>query len=631
MGKAGIVIGTEVSRLARNNADWHRLLEICALAETLILDEDGLYDPCAFNDRLLLGLKGQMSEAELHLLKARLRGGQLTKARSGELWMPLPAGFVYDSAGRIVLDPDQGVRDALTCLFATFERTGSARATVKAFAAEGLTFPARIQTGAHKGTVVWQPLRHHRVLQVLHNPRYAGAFVYGRRRQRLGPDGRVRTVLQPREAWTVLIPDAHPAYISWDRYEQNLKRLAECAQTRGEERRKSPPREGPALLQGPAICGRCGKRMTVRYHSRRGQLIPEYVCQRAGIEEGIPSCARIGGEHIDQRIGRLLLDTVTPLALEVALAVQAELEGRAAEADALRRQGVERARHAAEQARRRYLAIDPDNRLVAANLEADWNESLRALAAAQDEYERQAAHATPLADNDKARIAALARDFPGLWSDPRTPQRERKRMVRLLIEDVTLRRHDKLITVGVRSKAGNTTVFNLTVGTSASEIPRTPPQVVAAVDRLLDHHTEAGVATELNRQGVRSGTDQPFNPIMVNHIRRKHGLKSRLARLREQGLLTLDEMAKTLDVDPYTVKARAARGQIESVVYNDKGQRLYMPPKPPAMIACARCGTPIPERCPQGQRQKYCGATCRTATYTARRQAAGRKRTRNRR
>ena len=187
MGKAGIVIGTEVSRLARNNADWHRLLEICALTETLILDEDGLYDPCTFNDRLVLGLKGQMSEAELHLLKARLRGGQLAKARTGELFMPLPVGFVYDPAARVVLDPDQGVRDAVAHLFATFARTGSARATVKAFANEGLRFPSRVQKGPNKGTLGWFPLRHHRVLNVLHNPRYAGAFAYGRRRARRGP------------------------------------------------------------------------------------------------------------------------------------------------------------------------------------------------------------------------------------------------------------------------------------------------------------------------------------------------------------------------------------------------------------------------------------------------------------
>ena len=478
---------------------------------------------------------------------------------------------------------------------------------------------------------MWLPLRHHRVLQVLHNPRYAGAFVYGRRRERPGPDGRSRTTVQPRESWTVLIPDAHPGYINWERYEQNLKQLAECAQTRGEERRKSPPREGPALLQGLAICGRCGKRMTVRYHSRRGELVPEYVCQRAGIEEGTPSCARIGGERIDERIGQLLLGTVTPLALEVALAVQAELEGRAAEADALRRQAVERARHAAEQARRRYLAVDPDNRLVAANLEADWNGSLRALSAAQDEYERQTARATPLADTDKARIAALASDFPALWSDPRTPQRERKRMVRLLIDDITLRREDKTVTVGVRFKAGQANTFDLAIGPNASEIRRTPPEIIAEVDRLLDHYTEAGIAAELNRRGVLSGTDQTFNAVMVNHIRRKHGLQSRYARLRRQGLLTLDEMAKAIDVHPQTVKERAARGQLASMAYNDKNQRLYMPPQPTTTIPCARCGMSIPERGAQGQRQKYCGVSCRTGAYAARRQAAGWKRARNRR
>jgi DNA invertase Pin-like site-specific DNA recombinase len=630
MGKAGIVIGTEVSRLARNNADWHRLLEICALAETLILDEDGLYDPCAFNDRLLLGLKGQMSEAELHLLKARLRGGQLTKARSGQLWLPLPAGFVYDHQARVILDPDQGVRDAVACLFATFERTGSARATVKTFTAEGLKFPSHIQSGPDKGTLVWLPLRHHRVLHVLHNPRYAGAFVYGRHRQRRGPDGQTHQSLQPRDAWTVLIPDAHPSYISWARYEDNLRRLAEAAQSYGDDRRASPPREGPALLQGLAICGRCGKRMTVRYHSRRGALIPEYVCQRAGIQDATPTCARIPGEHIDGRVGQLLLDTVTPLALEVALAVQAELEGRASEADALRRQAVERTRHAAEAARRRYLAVDPDNRLVAANLEADWNESLRALAASQYEYERQSAHATPLADTDKARIAALATDFPALWSDPRTPQRERKRMVRLLLEDVTLRRDRKTITVGVRFKAGHTNSFTLAVGPDASEIRRTPADVIAHVDRLLDHHTEAGAAAELNRQGVLSGTGQPFTPIMVSHIRRKHDLPSRYTRLRQQGLLTLDEMAKALGVHPQTVKERATRDQIASAVYNDKNQRLYGQPGPVPTIPCAHCGKAIPERVAQGQRQKYCSVSCRTGSYAARRQAAGWKRTRNR-
>jgi DNA invertase Pin-like site-specific DNA recombinase len=630
MGKAGIVIGLEVSRLARNNADWHRLLEICALTETLILDEDGLYDPCTFNDRLLLGLKGQMSEAELHLLKARLRGGQLSKARSGELVMPLPVGLVYDATGRVVLDPDQGVRDAVTHLFATFVRTGSARATVKEFASEGLRFPSRVQSGPNKATLGWIPLKHHRVLQVLHNPRYAGAFAYGRRRQRHHVDGRMRYNVQPRESWIALIPDAHAGYISWEQYERNLAKLAECAQARGEDRRKSPPREGPALLQGIVVCARCGKRMTVRYHTQKGVTRPEYVCQRQGIEDGTRSCAHVPGDGIDTALGDLLIATVTPLALDTALAVQAELEGRAAEADALRRQHVERARHAAEATRRRYLAVDPDNRLVAANLEADWNNALRALNSAQEDYERQSARAVPLADDDRARISALATDFPKLWFDPRTPQRERKRMVRLLVEDVTLARDGKHVAADVRLRAGQTTRLEVTIGLSAYEIRRTPPEVVAEVDRLLDDHTEGGVASELNRRGVLSGTDQPFNPIMVNHIRRNYGLQNRFDRLRKQGLLTLDEMVKVLDVHPQTVKRRAARGQIASVEYNDKNQRLYMLSESATMIPCARCGTPIPERGTQGQRQKYCGVTCRTGAYAARRRASGWKRSQKR-
>ncbi len=578
MGKAGIVIGLEVSRLARNNADWHRLLEICALTETLILDEDGLYDPCDFNDRLLLGLKGQMSEAELHLLKARLRGGQLTKARRGELTMPLPVGLVYDPAGRVVLDPDQGVRDAVACLFATFARTGSARATVKAFAAEGLTFPSRVQAGPNKGTLGWLPLRHHRVLQVLHNPRYAGAFAYGRRRQRRQPDGRTRHSLQPREAWTALIPGAHPGYLTWAQYEDNLARLAECAQARGEDRRASPPREGPALLQGLVICGQCGKRMTVRYHTRRGKAVPEYLCQRAGIEDARPSCARIGGGEVDAAVGELLLATITPLALDTALAVQAELENRAAEADGLRRQRVERARHAADAARRRYLAVDPDNRLVAANLEADWNDALRTLTTAQEDYERQAARAAPLDTAGKARISALASDFPALWSDPRTPQRERKRMTRLLIADVTLTRADHRITAQVRFKAGQTTSIKVDAGLPAYEARRTPRNIIAEIDRLLDDHTEAGVAEQLNHRGLTSGTGQPFHSGIVHHIRVKHQLATREERLRKRGLVPLDEAAAALGVCTTTLKAWHHEGRLAAQRVNQKGEHYYQIP-----------------------------------------------------
>ncbi len=318
--------------------------------------------------------------------------------------------------------------------------------------------------------------------------------------------------------------------------------------------------------------------MTVRYHSRRGSLLPEYRCQRAGIEDANPICAAVAGEGVDAAVGELLLATVTPLALEVALAVQAELEGRAAEADALRRQHVERARHAAEQARRRYLAVDPDNRLVAANLEADWNEALRALTHAQEDYERQTAKAVPLGEADKARIAALASDFPALWSDPRTPQRERKRMVRLLVEDVTLDRIDDKIRAHVRFRGGQVETLHVAVGLTAPEARRTPAEVVAEIDRLLDDHTEAEVADALNRAGIISGTGQPFHTGMVNHVRRNHSLAPRRQRLAARGLVDLEAAAAAMGVATKTVKDWHQEGRIEGERLNDKGEHYYRLP-----------------------------------------------------
>ena len=284
LGKAGIVLGLEVSRLARNNADWHRLLEICALAGTLICDEDGLYDPADFNDRLLLGLKGTMSEAELHFIRARLQGGILSKARRGELPMPLPVGLVYDSAGKVVLDPDRAVQDALRHLFATFARTGSARAVVYAFNRDGLLFPSRIRKGARNGELAWNELSHWRVLRTLHNPRYAGAFAYGRRRTRKAPNGTTSSRELPREQWTALIHDAHPGYLTWEQFEHNQRQLAANAQALGTDRAAGPAREGPALLQGLAICGRCGRRLSIRYHQRRDTLVPDYQCVDENIQ-----------------------------------------------------------------------------------------------------------------------------------------------------------------------------------------------------------------------------------------------------------------------------------------------------------------------------------------------------------
>ena len=598
IGRAGIVLGLEVSRLARNNADWHRLLEICALTETLILDEDGLYDPGEFNDRLLLGLKGTMSEAELHFLRARLRGGILSKARRGELPTPLPVGLVSDPAGKVVLDPDQGVQQALRHLFQTFERTGSARAVVQAFERERLRFPVRVRSGERKGELVWMPLRHWRVLRTLHNPRYAGAFVYGRRRTRKTPDGKTTLQELPREQWTALIPDVHPGYISFDEFERNQRLLAGNAHAYSAERAAGPAREGPALLQGLVVCGRCGRRMTVRYHHRRGVEVPDYQCIGESIQGGGPRCQTVPGKGIDVAIGELLLETVTPLALEVALTVQAELEARADEADRLRRSHVERARTRAELARRRYLAVDPDNRLVADTLEADWNDALRALQAAQDEYERASAVArAALGEEQKQRIRTLAADFPALWTNPATPQRERKRIVRLLIEDVTLNKTDA-IHAHIRLRGGQTRSITLPIPPPAWKARKTNPDTLALLDRLLDEHTDAEVAAELNAAGHRSGEGKRFTRRIVLGLRRDHNLPSHAERLRARSLPTLCEIAALLGVSMSTIKAWHRAGLLTSEKANDKNERLYHPPRPGDPRLVKQLGRPLSERKP---------------------------------
>lgn len=578
MGRAGIVLGLEVSRLARNCTDWHRLLEICALTDTLILDEDGIYSPGDFNDRLLLGLKGTMSDAELHVLRARLRGGILNRARRGALKTPLPVGLVYDAADHVVLDPDRQVRESIAHLFETFERTGSAWATVRHFREQELRFPRRPRTGAYKGELLWEPLGHRRVLSVLHNPRYAGAFCFGRTRTHRRPGDSVEVKRLPRDEWIALLPDAHPGYITWERFETNLARLRENAQARGCERRKSPPREGPALLQGIAICGVCGQRMTVHYHTRKGRQCPEYLCQREGIETATPKCQLIPGSDIDEAIGQLLVETLTPVTLEVALQVQAELEARAHEADALRGQRVERTRYEAELARRRFMEADPGNRLVVDVLEAEWNEKLRALHDAQEERERLRTqdHKT-LTDEEQRKILALATDFPRLWKDPKTPQRERKRVVRLLLEDVTLTKGDE-IALGVRFRGGATQALTLPLAPRAWQLRQTSAQVIAEIDALLDEHTESQIACILNERGHLSGEGKPFHAAMVWRLRRGYGLQSRYDRLRNAGMLTLAEVADFLDVTPQTVHIWRRRGLLRAHAYNDKNECLYEHP-----------------------------------------------------
>jgi len=577
LGHAGLVMGLEVSRLARNSTDWHRLLQLCAYSDTLILDEDGIYNPAQFNDRLLLGLKGTMSEAELHMLQARMQGGLLNKVRRGELALPLPIGFLYDSDARVILDPDQQVQQSIRLLFETFRRLGSAIAVVKEFRLQGLQFPRRRCRGLTPG-LLWGDLIYSYVLTILHNPRYAGAYVYGRTRYRRKPEGGAVVTSLPQEQWHTLLRDAHPGYISWEQYQDNQRQLRENEQVRNVDHR-SPAREGPALLQGLALCGLCGDPMRVRYHAYRGRLIPEYECYRHTQQRGEPPCQVIYGAGIDTAIGRLLVEAVTPLALEVALSVQQEIQTRIEEADRLRRTHVERARYEAKLAQRRYLQVDPDNRLVAGTLEADWNSKLRALAEAEQVYEhqRQADSAT-IDSQQRERILALARDFPRLWQDPNTPARERKRMARLLLEDVTLTKKEN-ITLSVRFKGGATTVLTISLPHRYYDLHKLDPAVVQEIDRLLDRHTEAEIARMFNDHGLRTGYDRKFNAVGIQHALRTYGLKSRQQRLREAGLLTSAEIAEMLQTSLSMVCYWRCHGVLRGETYGEN-KYLYHPPSP---------------------------------------------------
>ena len=419
MGQVGAVFALEASRLSRSDLDWHRLLELCALTQTLVIDEDGCYDPADFNDGLLLGLKGTMAQAELHFLRTRLQGGKLNKAKKGELRFPLPVGFRYDEQGRIILDPDEEVRGAVAFVFRLFRETGSAFAVVQRFAERGLRFPKRAYGGAWDGQLIWGRLTHSRVLGILKNPSYAGMYVFGRYQYRvqISAQGEVRKRMQAvaMPDWRVRLPEHHEGYIRAEEFWQNLEHLQKN-RTNGEETVLSgPAREGLALLQGLLLCGHCGRALTVRY-TGHGGIYPAYLCNWLHREAlATKNCMSFRCDVLDCVIVEEVLNALQPAELELALAALQELETRD---QAIMRQWqmrLERAEYETALAERRYQEVDPSNRLVASTLERRWNDALvqlQDLKKQAGEFQLQEARvATP---EQKEKVLALARDLPRL-------------------------------------------------------------------------------------------------------------------------------------------------------------------------------------------------------------------------
>ena len=516
MGQVGAVFALEVSRLARSNLDWHRLLELCALTETLVIDEDGCYNPGDFNDGLLLGLKGTMAQAELHFLRARLLGGKLNKAKKGELRFPLPVGLCYDEENRISLDPDDEVRGAVGLVFHLFRETGTAFAVMQRFAESSLRFPKRSYGGAWDGRIIWGRLTHSRVLGMLKNPSYAGRYVFGRYqyRREINTAGEVQKRMHAAAMadWRVSLQEHHEGYITWEEFLKNQERL-EKNRTNGEEMVLSgPAREGLALLQGLLLCGHCGRALTVRY-TGNGGIYPCYQCNWLR-REGLASkdCMSFRCDLVDAAVVEQVLEALQPAELELSLAALQELKSRDRTILRQWQMRLERAEYEAALAERRYQEVDPSQRLVAATLERRWNAALlqvEELKKQAAEFQRQEARAaTP---EQKAKVLALARDLPRLWHARTTEAKDRKRMLRLLLKDITVEKsNQKQLVAHIRWQGGASSDLALQIPPNRADHVRYPAALVDRVRDLAQSLPNAGIADCLNREGQVSALGNPF-------------------------------------------------------------------------------------------------------------------------
>jgi DNA invertase Pin-like site-specific DNA recombinase len=578
MGQAGAVFSLEASRLARSCIDWYRLLEICGLMKTLVVDEEGVYDPSQHNDRLLLGFKGTMSEAELHWLHSRLMGGRMKKAESGELRIPLPTGLVYDEGERIVLDPDEEVQRAIQMLFEVFQETGTAMGVVRYYRDHRLSFPdTREQRGPEKGQVTWKRLGRRRVLNVLHNPLYAGAYAYGRTEQRVraAKPGEIRPVKKvvhhgDPQKWKVLRVDAHAGYLSWEDFLRNLKQLDDNRSDR-KGKCRGAVRKGQALLQGIVICGKCGSRMTIRY-VEGGK--PVYRCQLANMEYGEPTCQTIQGSQVDVSVAELFLAAMTPAELSVSLATLEQVEARTQQIEQQRELKLERARYEADLARRRYCAVDPDNRLVARNLELDWNAKLANVERLQREN-AIATHSSRLVagPKERSRILALASDMGTIWEADTTTNAERKQLLRYLIQDVSLTQGKDSTHIGLRWQTGARSELEVPRPKGIAETRRTSPIVIRRIRAMIATQTDSQIAWELNEEGLRTGAGKRFTRERVRRVRVKYKLSTGCPEMpgilldgkRGDGRFSTRATAELLNVSIATIGNWCRSGKLDSV------------------------------------------------------------------
>ncbi len=552
-GEVGAVLCFDASRLARNGRDWHHLLELCGLVEARVIDMDGIYDPCRPNDRLLLGMKGSISEFELGVLRARMLDAARAKARRGELRISVPIGYLWHRETGLGLDPDLRLQEAIRLIFARFRKLGSARQVLLSMAADQLHFP-RPSDGKKLVSFDWTPIRYRSVISVLKNPFYAGAYVYGKSEKRTAiVDGRARKSYghgKPFEQWEVMIKDHHEGYIEWTEFERNQKLLA--ANAYGKVGDAKSGRGGRALLAGLLLCGCCGRRLMVAYTGRApGQ--PVYRCERPNQMFGRPRCITFGATRVDAAIARELLCAVEPMAIEAALQAECRYMEVQNEQQRMAELDLQQARYEASLAERRYAACDPDNRLIAAQLEKSWEAALQRVQACEARLDAV----------QRPNPAAVAPDFTGLaedlqaaWNSPGVTMRPRQQLLRALVADI-IAEYDapaREIVLTIHWRGGQHSQLRVRKPQSGEHGCRTPEEALAVMRSMASRWSDADIAASLNRMAIPTGQGKTWNAHRVGSLRTVHGIHAYRSAEKNGEWLTMSEAATKLGVTNHQIR-----------------------------------------------------------------------------
>lgn len=565
-GLVGAVACIEASRLSRNSSDWSRLIEFCSMTDTLLIDSDGVYNPNDFNDRMLLGLKGTMSEAELHFLQERMRGGLLNKAKRGELCSFLPIGYDYDIDDRIVKTSNLEIRSAVEQLFSLFRTIKSASGVVRYYNEHNLTFPLRMRQKEYHQQIIWQSLNKSRAVSILHNPFYTGVYIYGRTQVQWVGGGKRRPVVMPEEQWHANIPDHHEAYISTQEFEENQALLVQNkSQFTGGVSRKTVPREGNTLLQGICYCGFCGYQMFTQYSYRpsTNTMAARYTCG-ADKDKLEHACSNsVMAASVDKAISEIIQEKLSTETMSITAEVDQEIRRRVEERNRYFELKVESARYEAERARLQYMSVDPGNRLVASELEKNWNQKLRRQEEAEQRYQEEISKGMESDGRElEAAIKNITENFNTVWNSDSIKNEDRKRIVRYVIRDVTITRVENYtVRLDIVFQGGATTTTYVDAPKARHLIIKTPDDVLAFLEKEAEDHNYIELAQMLNDGGYKRECGRPFSSKNVHRIMTDYKIKTMKARYIERGWLTVQETAERMGITPRALRYRIGAGK----------------------------------------------------------------------